>query len=157
MRWEKGKMSDREKDEASSELLGRLKSRLLSDGASSRRRAGFHLSWMQEDGLETLKEVLFGHFPKTAKNAAAYGLRSMRGRMKKTALDVLEEGLRTQDRTTREVCRHCLSIAQGKVEQESAAKKSRRVRRFQIRETRRKSRPRSNVGKRTVRDVVSAR
>jgi hypothetical protein len=150
-------MSNREKDEASVKLLERLKSRLLSDGASSRRRAGFHLSWMQEDGMEVLKEVLFGNFPQTAKNAAAYGLRSMRGRMKKMALEILEEGLRTQDRSTREACRHCLSVIEGKTDREPASGKSRRVRRFQIRETRRKSRPGRKVGRRTVRDVVPAR
>lgn len=157
MRLEKGKMSDKEKDEASIKLLGQLRSRLLSDNASNRRRAGFHLSWMQEDGLEILKEVLFGHFPHTAKNAAGYGIRSMRGRMKQMALDVLKEGLRARDRTTREACRHCLSMVEGKTQKESAPRRSPRVGRFQIRETPRRGRAGRTVRRRTVRDIVSVR
>ena len=157
MRLEKRIMSSREKDEASIKLLGRQRSRLLSDNASSRRRAGFHLSWMQEDGLEILKEVLFGDFPQTAKNAAGYGLRSMRGRMKKIALDVLNDGLRARDRTTREVCRHCLSIVEGKTKRQPVRKKSPRAARFQIRETPRRGRVRRTVGMVTAGRVGSAR
>jgi hypothetical protein len=44
---------------------------------------------MQEDGFEILKEALFGGASRTAKGAAAYGLRKMRGRMRKQAFELL--------------------------------------------------------------------
>ena len=87
MEMEKKELSGREKDEASIKLLKRLREQLYSTDASNRRRAAYKLSWMQEDGLDILKATLFGNCPVPSKNAAAYGLRKMRGRMKKMALE----------------------------------------------------------------------
>jgi len=106
----KRRPSGREKDEASVKLLEQLRQKLHSEQASVRRIAAFNLSWMQEDGLEILKEALYGDFSPTAKTAGAYGLRKMQGRMKKKALGVLEEGLKSRSRTTREVCNHALAL-----------------------------------------------
>ncbi|MHC4496329.1 MAG: hypothetical protein ACYSYM_10960 [Planctomycetota bacterium] len=49
------KLSDRDKEEASIRLLRKLAEQLQSSDASTRRRAAYNLSWMQEDGLEILK------------------------------------------------------------------------------------------------------
>ena len=81
----KRKISGREKDEASIILLEKLQGQLHSSNASIRRRAAYNLSWMQEDGLDILKSTLFKECAVTTKNAAAYGLRKMQGRMKKMA------------------------------------------------------------------------
>ncbi len=105
---EKRKPSGRENDQASIELLELLREKLFSNDISVARGAAFNLSWMQEDGLEILKEALFGNFPRTAKIAATYGLRRMQGRMKKMALEVLEQGLKHRDRNTRTVCEKAL-------------------------------------------------
>jgi len=56
MRLEKRKPSGREKDEASIKLLAQLREKLYSEHVGTARRAAFNLSWMQEDGLEILKE-----------------------------------------------------------------------------------------------------
>lgn len=110
MESERRKLSGREKDEAAIKLLEKLQDQLHSSDASSRRRAAFNLSWLQEDGLEVLKSALFGTAPVTTKNAAAYGLRKMRGRMKKMALDILKQGLKHRESSTREVSRHALRL-----------------------------------------------
>ncbi|MGD8499702.1 MAG: hypothetical protein PVJ86_03600 [Phycisphaerales bacterium] len=138
------KLSGREKDEAAIRLLEKLREQLDSAHASNRRRAAFNLSWMQEDGLEILKGALFGSAPITTKNAATYGLRKMRGRMKKMALEVLRQGLEHSDGSTREVCRGALQLLEQETRGESvsrgqAGKKSR------IREIPKKSRPRLRV------------
>ena len=62
MESEKRILTGREKDEAAIKLLEKLKEQLRSSDASNRRRAAFNLSWMQEDGLEILKCVLYGNF-----------------------------------------------------------------------------------------------
>jgi len=103
----------RESDEASVELLRKLRAKLLSDDITTSRLAAFNLSWKQEDGLAILKEALFGDYPRTAKKAAAYGLRSMKGRMQKMALEVLEQGLKHRDRTTKAACVKSLSLMKG--------------------------------------------
>lgn len=113
MKLEKRKPSGREKDEAAIELLEKLRERLFSENVSTARLAAFNLSWMQEDGLDIFKEVLFGDFPRTAKKAAAYGLRSMQGRMKKMATEVLTEGQTHSDRTTRDACAKALFLMKG--------------------------------------------
>ena len=113
MEAERKKHSSREKqekDEEAKDLFEKLREQLYSDNGSIRRQSGFNLSWMQEDGLEILKETLFGNSPATTKNAAAYGLRKMRGRMKKMALDVLKEGLEHQNGSVREVCSKALIL-----------------------------------------------
>ena len=68
---------------------------------------------MQEDGLAILQEVLFGNYPRTAKKAAAYGMRKMNGRMKKMAMEVLERGLSHGDRTTNAACLKSLQLMRG--------------------------------------------
>ena len=105
---EKG-LSGREKNKASTKFLEKLSEQLHSSNASVRRQSAFNLSWMQEDGLEILKTVLFDDLPIRTKNAAAYGLRKMRGRMKKPALDVLRQGLR-RGASTKEVCTNALGL-----------------------------------------------
>ena len=52
---------------------------------------------MQEDGFEILKEALYSGSPRSTKIAATYGLRNMQGRMKKAALELLEQGLKHPD------------------------------------------------------------
>ena len=97
----KSKSSHRQRDKASIELLRKLRQKLLSGNISTARLAALNLAWKQEDGLAILTEALFGNYPRTAKKAAAYGLRSMNGRMQKMASEVLEQGLKQRERTTR--------------------------------------------------------
>lgn len=101
------------RDAATLELLRKLREKLFSRDISSARLAAHNLSWMQDDGLAILKEALFGDYPGPAKKAAAYGLRSMKGRMKKLALEVIEQGLNHRDRVTQQVCAKCLFLAKG--------------------------------------------
>jgi len=108
------------------------------------------LSWMQEDGLDILKAVLFGDCPAHTKNAAAYGLRKMRGRMKKIALEVLEQGLKCHDASTREICRNALQLLGQKVPKEPRPKRP-PVSHLTIREIPRKSSPRRRVVNRRTR------
>jgi hypothetical protein len=95
------------------ERLRQLREKLLSNDVSTARVAGFNLSWMQEDGLAILKEVLFGEYSRTAKKAAAYGLRSMHGRMKTMGKEILTQGLGHSDRITREACAKSLDLMKG--------------------------------------------
>jgi len=141
MESEKRILTGREKDEAAIRLLEKLKDQLRSSDASNRRRAAFNLSWMQEDGLEILKSALFGNNHITTKNAAAYGLRKMGGRMKKMALEVLNQGLKHRDSSTKQVSRNALQllgqkVPAGSAPQKQAAKKPR------IREISHERRPR---------------
>ena len=101
------------RDEAAIELLRQLREKLFSGDISTARLAGFNLSWKQEDGLAILKEALFGDYPRTAKKAAAYGLRSMHGRMKQLGAEVLQQGLNHRDRVTREACVKALALMKG--------------------------------------------
>ncbi len=101
---------DRERDPATIELLKNLRTKLFSENISYARVAAFNLSWMQEDGLTILKEAILGDYSKTVKKAAAYGLRNMRGRMKKLAIEVLEQGQQSQDTMTREACAKSLYL-----------------------------------------------
>jgi len=111
----KKELSDSEKREVALKCLRQLREKLFSKDISTARLAGFNLSWMQEDGMAILKEALFGNYPKTAKKAAAYGLRSMHGRMKKLGEEVLEQGRSHSDRMTREVCVKALAIMKGQI------------------------------------------
>ncbi len=72
-----------------------------------------NLAWKQEDGLAILTEALFGRYQRTTKKAAAYGLRRMNGRMRKLAVEVLERGLKHQDRTTKAACVKSLALLNG--------------------------------------------
>jgi HEAT repeat protein len=144
MESEKRILTGREKDEEAIKLLGKLKEQLRSSDASNRRRAAFNLSWMQEDGLEILKEALTGGNHITTKNAAAYGLRKMRGRMKKVALEVLNQGLKHPDSSTRQVSTSALQLLGQKVPAGSAQKKP-AVKKSRIREISHERRPRGRI------------
>jgi hypothetical protein len=121
MKFEKEKPVGQEKDEAAIERLRQLREKLFSDDISTARLAGFNLSWMQEDGLAILKEALFGDYPRTAKKAAAYGLRSMRGRMKQMASEALKQGLNHRDRITKEACVKALSLMKNKASEKAGS------------------------------------
>ena len=82
MRLEKRQPSGREKDRPRSSCLEKLREQLYSSNISTVRQSAFHLSWMQEDGLDILREALLVSTSRRAKSAAAYGLRKMRGRMR---------------------------------------------------------------------------
>jgi len=144
------RQSGREKDEAAVKLLEKLQDQLHSSDASVRRRAAFNLSWMQEDGLEILKGALYGNFHATTKNAAAYGLRKMRGRMKKVALEVLNQGLKRRDKSTREICRNALKLL-GQKMPEGSEQRERSSRKSRIKEISRKTRPRRIIDTRRTR------
>lgn len=104
------KPSGREKDQAAVALLAQLREKLHSEEISHARKAAFTLSWMQEDGLDILVEALFGSFPRDAKKAAAYGLRSMNGRMRKLAEEALTKGLTHSNRITKDACAKSLQL-----------------------------------------------
>lgn len=147
MEIEQRKPTGREKDEASIKLLNRLRGELYSQHASNRRQAAFNLSWMQEDGLDILKDALFSKAHITTKNAATYGLRKMRGRMKKMALEVLKKGLEHSSSDTREVCKSALLRLEGKMEQKPPSKSKAGKSRYEIRDIRG---PRGSRQQRTV-------
>jgi len=142
MKLEKRQPSGREKDEASIQLLEKLREQLYSSNISTVRQSAFHLSWMQEDGLDILKEALLVSTSRRAKSAAAYGLRKMRGRMRKRAEETLVEGTAHQDPATAQISRNALNILKkGK----GAAKRPARPRpkgKFEIREVPGRERPR---------------
>ncbi len=104
------KPSGREKDQAAVALLAQLREKLHAQEISHARKAAFNLSWMQEDGLEILVEALFGSFPRDTKKAAAYGLRSMNGRMRKLAEEALTKGLTHPNRITKDACAKSLQL-----------------------------------------------
>ena len=127
MRLEKRSPSGREKDEAAVKLLAKLREQLYCSNISTIRQSAFNLSWMQEDGLEILKEALFGNSPRRTKGAAAYGLRKMRGRMKKRAEETLIEGLKHPDAKTAEICGNALIVLKrGKAGARAAYRSKRR-------------------------------
>lgn len=109
------KPSERQREAATIELLKKLREKLCSDHISSARVAAYNLSWLQEDGLAILKETLFGQYSRTTKKAAAYGLRNMKGRMKKLATEVLEQGLNHADTTTQSACLKSLQLMRGEI------------------------------------------
>ena len=109
------KSSERQRDEATIELLKKLREKLFSEHISTARVAAYRLSWLQEDGLAILKEALFGKYSRTAKKASAYGLRNMKGRMKKMAIEALEQGLNHNDRTTQAACLKSLQLMRGEI------------------------------------------
>jgi hypothetical protein len=131
---EEQKSSGPAKDPAAIEKLRQLTRKLCSDDITTARLAAFNLSWMQEDGLAILTKILLGDFSRTTKKAAAYGLRSMRGRMKEPATEVLEQGCKNRDRTTRAACIKALSIIKGEALPKGNSGKSRRKPRPRIHE-----------------------
>jgi len=120
------KPSGREKDQAAIERLAELRKKLHCEEISMARKAAFHLSWMQEDGLDILKEALFGNFARTTKMAAGYGLRSMNGRMRKMAEEVLTEGLTHSNRITKETCAKSLLLMRQSPAEKKAAFRGKR-------------------------------
>ena len=137
-----------EKDAEAIEKLRQLREKLLSDNISTARVAGHNLSWMQEDGLAILKEALFGDYSRDTKKAAAYGLRSMHGRMKKLAAEVLEQGLEHRDRTTRDACAKSIAIMKGEVPKKSGSDKRSGSGKFRIKDIRAKRGPRTQSPRR---------
>jgi hypothetical protein len=111
-------------NEESAKALEQLGRKLCSDNSSIARKSAYNLSWLQEDGLEVLKKALFTNNSRRTKHAAAYGMRSMRGRMKKQALVVLEEGLRHSNSIVRDICNEAIGIMKGPGKAKSVAKKS---------------------------------
>ncbi len=141
MRLEKRTPSGREKDEASIKLLAKLREQLYSSNISTVRQSAFNLSWMQEDGLDILKEGLVEDTPRRVKSAAAYGLRKMRGRMRKKAEEVLMETLRHPDSKTAEIARNALIVLKkGKGTGRRPARPRPRGGKFEIKEIPDKSR-----------------
>jgi hypothetical protein len=109
--------SGREKDQAAIIKLEQLREKVYADNPSVARHAAFNLSWMQEDGYDILKEALFGTASRATKGAAAYGLRKMRGRMKKNGIALLVEGLKHSNIGTRQVCARALLLEKESKEQ----------------------------------------
>jgi hypothetical protein len=142
MKLRKRKPSGREKDGASVKLLERLRKQLYSDDDLTAHRAAFNLSWMQEDGLDILKEALFSDSSGRAKIAAARGLRSMRGRMKKMARDVLEQGVTHSDAATSEACKKALLTLKQRASGTSAFTGKTRAGKSEVKKVRRKRRRR---------------
>ncbi len=142
MRLAKRQPSGREKDPAALELLERLREQLYASNISTVRQSAFRLSWMQEDGLEILREALLGESPRRAKSAAAYGLRKMRGRMRSRAQETLVEGTKHPNPATAEISRNALNVLKkGK----AAAKRPAQPKpkgQFEIREVPGRERPR---------------
>lgn len=147
MESEPKKNTDLQKEEISRQLLEKLKGLIHSSNASTRRRAAYNLSWMQEDGLDILKSILLGEYPETSKNACAYGLRKMQGRMKKKALDVFKEGLRQRNNSTGEICRNALVLLGYKIPREYLPDKK-VEKKFRIKEIRGKNPPRRTINSR---------
>ncbi|MBN2271681.1 MAG: HEAT repeat domain-containing protein [Sedimentisphaerales bacterium] len=144
MESEKNGCLEREEGKSCAELLEKLKEQLCSSNASVRRQAAFTLSWMQEDGLEILKAIIFGDHPESTKNAAAYGLRKMRGRMKKLALDVFKEGLNNRDSLIKNVCSHALEMM-GEADVKPAKKKKKAPVKHRIQDVPPKRKPRGRI------------
>ncbi len=101
-----------EKTQESIKLFERLTEKIRSENPSIARKTALNLSWLQEDGLEILKNALIGDETHTTKSAAAYGLRKMQGRMKKNARKILEDGCNMQDAETKKVCENALRVLQ---------------------------------------------
>ncbi|MBN2138722.1 MAG: hypothetical protein JW720_13015 [Sedimentisphaerales bacterium] len=123
---EREQLTDEQKHAAAVELLAELKKKLHSDDISTARKAAHNLSWMQEDGLEILKDALFGRYPRTAKKAAAYGIRNMKGRMAKLASQILNDGLKHRDRTTKAACEKALFLLSGGIPEKNQPRRNKR-------------------------------
>lgn len=138
MNSDKQKSSEVQNKESSEKLLQELREQLVSSNPSARRQAAFNLSWLQEDGLEILKEILFGDFSKSSKTACTYGLRKMRGRMKKMAREVLMHGLMHDNEDTQDVCKSAVLVMDTTPQPSSGEKNGNR--KIPIKEVRKKHR-----------------
>jgi hypothetical protein len=163
MRLDKRKPTGREKDEAALELLAKLREQMYCENVSIVRQSAFNLSWLQEDGLEILREALLGKGPRRAKSAAAYGLRKMRGRMRKLAEETLVQGISHPDPKTAEIAGNALIVMKrGKGAGKRFGRPRPRGGKFEIREIRDKGRPPTprrepQQGKRPPNDRMSGR
>jgi hypothetical protein len=144
------KSSGKERDEAALALLRELTRKLCSNDITTARLAAHNLSWLQEDGLAILTETLLGDYSRTTKKAAAYGLRSMKGRMKKSAVEVLEQGLKHGDKTTRAACEKSLLLMRGGKGKKTGPQSQGTSKRPQIKEIKNR-RGRKTQGKRSSR------
>ncbi|HIJ71641.1 MAG TPA: hypothetical protein HPP87_09805 [Planctomycetes bacterium] len=129
---ERRPLSGREKDAEAAELLEKLRVRLHHENVSVARRAAYNLSWLQEDGLEILKEALYSNTGRVTKTAASYGLRNMRGRMKKLARECLQQGLEHQSRNVRDACERAIGLLGRKKHKPSAPRRTGKRHRFRI-------------------------
>jgi hypothetical protein len=134
MKLGKRKLSGREKDDAAIELLEKLREQLYGSNMTVVRQTAFHLSWLQEDGLDILKEALYADTSKRTKSAASYGLRKMRGRMTKPALEVLKEGSESSNPATAEICRNALNVYHRRSKPKRSYASKRKRTRIEIRE-----------------------
>ena len=157
MKLDRRKPSGREKDERSVKVLEQLRERLHSKQVPTARRAAFNLSWMQEDGLDILKEALFSGAARRTKAAATYGLRKMQGRMKKMALDLLQQGLEKPDRNTQEVCRHAIALLNEKGDEQPRSGKAAPRGNIRIKEIPKRGRRRRGIYRKASRRVSSVR
>ena len=157
MKLERRKPSGREKDERSIRVLEQLREKLYSEHIPTARRTAFNLSWMQEDGLDILKEALLGGAARRTKAAATYGLRKMQGRMKSMALDVLQQGLEGRDRNTQAVCQRALALVNGRGDEKPRSGKAARMGRVKIKEISGRSGRSRRVYRKGKRGVPSVR
>jgi hypothetical protein len=155
MKLEKRKPSGREKDEDAIRLLEKLRQQLYFPNLTAIRQSAFHLSWLQEDGLDILKEALFSNSSRKTKSAAAYGLRKMRGRMAKMAIEVLKEGTKHSNNITATTCENALKVLnqKGKKKRPSSKKKRHRPR-FEIRDIPAKNKKKTSRSRRYMRHSI---
>lgn len=119
---------DKERDEATIAKLKELSIGLFSEDITKARLAARNLAWMQDDGLLILRQALLGEYSRTSKKSAAYGLRSMQGRMKKLGVEVLEQGLQSRNPTTKAACKKSLALIRAaKAKKKAAAEKQRQA------------------------------
>ena len=154
MKLAKRKLTGREKDEAAIQLLEKLREQLHTGSITVTRQTAFHLSWLQEDGLEILQEALFSRTSsRRTKNAASYGLRKMRGRMAKLGLNVLKEGTDCPDPIIARTCRNALDVYhnKGTYKPRRSSHRKKRSPRFEIRDVPARDSRRPNRSRRYVR------
>jgi hypothetical protein len=130
----KREISSRQNDDAAIKLLAQLKEKLHSGDMSKARRAAHNLSWMQDAGFDILKQALLNKSSIGTKIAAAYGLRCMRGRMRKTVLEVLLQGLQSPNDNTRRVCTKTALMLTGKTQTKSVSESDQGSKKFKLRE-----------------------
>jgi hypothetical protein len=134
MKLGKRKITGREKDEAAIELLENLREQLHSSNTTVARQTAFHLSWLQEDGFDILKEALLTSKSKRTKNAATYGLRKMRGRMSKLSLSLIEQEAQGDDPVTAEICKGALEVYHRRHKPKRIAPQKKHASRFEIKD-----------------------
>ena len=131
---QKKEITSTQTDEASIRLLAQLKDKLHSGDMSRARRAAHNLSWMQDAGFDILKDALLNKSSIGTKIAAAYGLRSMRGRMKKLVLEVFLQGLQSPNDNTKRVCTKTALMLTKKTQPKPAYQYERGSEKFKVKE-----------------------